>query len=92
MATAKKAKTVTLQDAYGNDVEVPVGSDGKNPVSPNNPPAKAAFFSTNEERPELQDGVKEHIDANQYPVGDEADMTVEAAKKADDNTEAKSDS
>lgn len=34
-------KTVTVKDAFGNDVEVPVGADGENPVSPNNPPTKA---------------------------------------------------
>ena len=40
MATAKKAKTVTVQDRNGNDVEVPVGIDGKNPVSAQNPAPK----------------------------------------------------
>lgn len=34
-------KTVTRVDAFGNEIEVPVGADGENPVSPNNPPAKA---------------------------------------------------
>jgi hypothetical protein len=38
---ANEQKTVTVNDPEGNDVEVPVGLDGKNPVSPNNPPAKA---------------------------------------------------
>lgn len=36
--------TVTVTDKYGNEVEVEVGIDGKNPVSPNNPPAKAIHY------------------------------------------------
>lgn len=35
-------KTTEVEDAHGNMVEVPVGLDGENPVSPNNPPAKAS--------------------------------------------------
>ena len=38
---AKKKTTVTRKDQYGNEIEVPVGVDGKNPVSPNNPSPKA---------------------------------------------------
>ncbi len=41
MAAKKTAKTVTVQDRNGTDVEVPVGLDGKNPVSVNNPNPKA---------------------------------------------------
>src|SRR5262245_24924904 len=33
--------TVTVTDRDGTEVQVEVGVDGKNPVSPNNPPAKA---------------------------------------------------
>lgn len=35
------ADTVTVQDAEGNDIEAEVGADGKNPVTVDNPPAKA---------------------------------------------------
>lgn len=40
-AEATEVATVTVQDVEGNDMEVEVGVDGVNPVSPNNPPAKA---------------------------------------------------
>lgn len=33
--------TVTTTDRNGDDFETPVGIDGVNPVTPNNPPAKA---------------------------------------------------
>jgi hypothetical protein len=35
--------TVTVQDAQGKDVEVEVGLDGEEPVSPQNPPKKAVL-------------------------------------------------
>jgi hypothetical protein len=56
-----ETKTVTRQDQYGNDIEVPVGRDGENPVSPNNPAFKADPFrddatdSAESEAPEEQD-------------------------------------
>lgn len=37
----KSVTTVTTTDRDGNEFEVEVGVDGKNPVSVNNPPAKA---------------------------------------------------
>ncbi len=37
----EQAKTVTVQDAKGNDVQVEVGADGVNPVGVNNPPRKS---------------------------------------------------
>ena len=36
-----ETKTVKFEDAHGNEVEVPAGMDGENPISPNNPPEKA---------------------------------------------------
>jgi hypothetical protein len=36
-------ETVTVADREGNEFETPLGADGKNPVSPNNPPAKAVL-------------------------------------------------
>lgn len=33
--------TTTVTDASGNEFEVPTGADGENPVTPDNPPAKA---------------------------------------------------
>jgi hypothetical protein len=38
---AKAPATVTTTDRDGHEFEVEVGADGKNPVSVNNPPAKA---------------------------------------------------
>jgi hypothetical protein len=38
-------ETVTTTDKYGNEFETPVGVDGKNPVSVNNPPAKAVTIT-----------------------------------------------
>lgn len=40
-AKSTKKTTVTVQDREGNDIEVAVGLDGKNPVSINNPSPKA---------------------------------------------------
>lgn len=40
-------KTVTVADRVGNEFQTPVGADGQNPVSPNNPPAKAISGSGN---------------------------------------------
>lgn len=37
----EETKTVTVEDLNGTEFEVPVGLDGENPVSPNNPPLKA---------------------------------------------------
>jgi len=36
--------TVTVADRDGNEFEVEVGIDGENPVSPDNPPAKATLL------------------------------------------------
>lgn len=41
MAVTKAGDTVTTSDSVGHEFEVEVGADGKNPVSVNNPPAKA---------------------------------------------------
>jgi hypothetical protein len=38
--------TVTREDARGNKIEVEVGIDGKNPVSPNNPVSEKALLET----------------------------------------------
>lgn len=38
---AKAPATVTTTDRDGNEFETELGADGKNPVSVNNPPAKA---------------------------------------------------
>lgn len=38
---AAEPKTVTVTTSTGLEFDVPVGADGKNPVSPNNPPAGA---------------------------------------------------
>lgn len=41
-------KTIKVEDARGNEVAVPVGADGENPVSPQNPPRKALLGGGNE--------------------------------------------
>lgn len=41
MAKSTAQKTVTVEDLNGVEHEVPVGIDGKSPVSPNNPTLKA---------------------------------------------------
>jgi hypothetical protein len=82
-------KTVTLQDAQGNDVEVPVGLDGQSPVSPNNPHPKATnyqseSYSATANKPDvkLQDGPRQAVEANRANVGDEYLQTEDAAKTA----------
>lgn len=41
--------TMTMDDRFGNEVTVEVGADGENPVSVNNPPAKAVLPSDEDE-------------------------------------------
>ena len=41
MARTTKKTTVEVEDQFGNKVEVPVGLDGKNPVSAQNPAPKS---------------------------------------------------
>ena len=60
---AKKKTTVTVQDREGNDIEVPVGVDGKNPVSINNPSAKAVSEDDHE-------ALIEYSKANDVPAVD----------------------
>lgn len=69
----QEQKTVTRTDARGNEVEVPVGADGENPVSPNNPPLKATgFMSEDAYLSTLGDSVvAENVRDEKEPVGDE---------------------
>lgn len=48
-AEAAQEQTVTVTDLHGDEVEVPAGMDGENPVSPNNPPLKAVAEADREE-------------------------------------------
>jgi hypothetical protein len=53
--------TVTVKDAVGNEIEVEVGADGKNPVNPNNPPLKAL-------PPEYREDAKKVVKENEGEV------------------------
>lgn len=90
---AGKKSTVTREDAYGNEVEVEVGADGENPVSPNNPPAKAVMFmsedayaSTKEEEvvPEAEEEPEEDVEEEPEEEAEEEDdeSVAEAPKKS----------
>lgn len=57
----EEAKTVTRENQYGDPIEVPVGEDGVNPVSPNNPAPKQRTdrqASADEVQPESTDSVE----------------------------------
>lgn len=45
--TEHAGKTVTRTDAQGNEIEVPVGIDGENAVSANNPSPKHSLGGSN---------------------------------------------
>lgn len=61
MSNTKNTTTVT--DQFGNELEVEVGLDGKNPVSPNNPPAKAAQYINEDAYDRSEDSTSEAEEA-----------------------------
>lgn len=82
----EKKTTVTRTDAEGNEIEVEVGADGENPVSPNNPPLKATgYISEDAYKASLGESVVGEAIANeQEPVGDEeATLEAEGVEKQD---------
>lgn len=54
---------VTVTDLTGNEIKVPAGLDGKNPVSPNNPPVKAVAESDRDEALEAREAELEFAEA-----------------------------
>lgn len=76
MGKKNSAKTVTREDAYGNKIEVPVGADGKNPVSPENPPVKAQDFMS-------EDAYARPEEEAPTPASEEDSAPAKSAPKSD---------
>lgn len=82
-------ESVTTTDAYGNEIEAEVGIDGENPVTPNNPPAKAVVAEANEDEEveisESDEQPEEEQPEEEQP--EDGDDDVEDSDESDDDSE-----
>ena len=93
MAKKDEAQGYMLrEDQYGNMIEVPLGIDGENPVSPNNPLPKqgvpdyhAASIDGEDNAPAVEEPAKDEPakdePAKDEPAKDEPKADAEAEKK-----------
>lgn len=63
MGKKTESQTTTVEDLNGNEHEVPVGLDGENPVSPNNPHPKAVAEADREAAVEARKAEVEYAEA-----------------------------
>lgn len=79
--------TVTREDARGNKIEVEVGIDGENPVSPNNPVSQKALLKeptwdyTPGEEPDDAEDESEDSDGDEKPAAKKTAKKSSSRKK-----------
>lgn len=72
-AANEEPQTVTVTDLNGTEIEVPVGLDGVNPVSPNNPSLKSVPEDAREEALARVEAERKHAEelAEEFGAGKE---------------------